>query len=141
MRTVNFAGAIASGHPRTRREAVQELPATLTTLDLADNRLTTLDVSPMTQLQTLDVDCNSLSEIVGLASARSLETLSWRDQRLSRGSSIEFCEAADVRHLALSGNIISATFNFPHSLQYVRGKDWVSNHIVLGRPSQQIKQL
>lgn len=29
--------------------------------------------------------------------------------------------------LALSGNIISATFNIPHSLKYHKGADWVSN--------------
>lgn len=30
--------------------------------------------------------------------------------------------------LALSGNVISATFNMPHSLKYRKGADWVSAH-------------
>lgn len=30
--------------------------------------------------------------------------------------------------LALSGNVISATFNMPHSLKYRKGADWVSSH-------------
>ena len=35
--------------------------------------------------------------------------------------------------LALSGNIISATFNIPHSLKYRPGSDWVSFFQQLGR--------
>lgn len=31
--------------------------------------------------------------------------------------------------LALSGNVISATFNMPHSLKYRKGADWVSAHL------------
>lgn len=38
---------------------------------------------------------------------------------------------SDIRamspELALSGNIISATFNIPHSLKYRKGADWVRN--------------
>lgn len=30
--------------------------------------------------------------------------------------------------LSLSGNVISATFNMPHSLKYRKGADWVSAH-------------
>jgi trehalose 6-phosphate synthase/phosphatase len=35
--------------------------------------------------------------------------------------------------LSLSGNIISATFNIPHSLKYRKGADWVSS-VQLGPP-------
>lgn len=33
--------------------------------------------------------------------------------------------------LSLSGNIISATFNIPYSLEYRKGADWVSNPFLL----------
>jgi hypothetical protein len=36
--------------------------------------------------------------------------------------------------LALSGNIISATFNIPHSLRYHKGADWVSLFHLLNLP-------
>lgn len=40
---------------------------------------------------------------------------------------------SDIREnnpdLALSGNIISATFNIPHSLEYRKGADWVSQRV------------
>jgi trehalose 6-phosphate synthase/phosphatase len=36
--------------------------------------------------------------------------------------------------LALSGNIISATFNIPHSLKYRKGSDWVRLELGLGLP-------
>lgn len=36
--------------------------------------------------------------------------------------------------LALSGNVISATFNMPHSLKYRKGADWVSANAQCQRP-------
>lgn len=36
--------------------------------------------------------------------------------------------------LQLSGNIISATFNIPHSLKYRKGSDWVRLHTLLSLP-------
>lgn len=84
--------------------SAEELPSSLMTLDLAENGLAELDVSSLAHLQMLDVDCNSLTRLAGLGQAKSLETLSWRDQCLRNEHSIEFHEASDVRHLALSGN-------------------------------------
>lgn len=45
---------------------------------------------------------------------------------------------SDVRathpDLALTGNIISATFNIPHSLKYRKGSDWVSAILPFSQP-------
>jgi trehalose 6-phosphate synthase/phosphatase len=47
----------------------------------------------------------------------------------SSGSSVPQASMSDIRaispDLALTGNIISATFNIPHSLTYRKGADWV----------------
>jgi trehalose 6-phosphate synthase/phosphatase len=46
---------------------------------------------------------------------------------LRRRESLSDIRAANP-DLALSGNIISATFNTPHSFVYRKGGDWVCNY-------------
>lgn len=53
-------------------------------------------------------------------------------RRMSKSSRNRRESVDDIRSaypsLALSGNVISATFNMPHSLKYRKGADWVSAH-------------
>lgn len=50
-----------------------------------------------------------------------------RMSRSSRGRTESISEMRAAHpSLALSGNVISATFNMPHSLKYRKGADWVS---------------
>lgn len=64
-------------------------------------------------------------------------------RRMSLSAMIKRRESlSDIRAgapaLALSGNIISATFNIPHSLKYKKGADWVSelpNHLLIDMAS------
>lgn len=53
-------------------------------------------------------------------------------RRMSKSSRNRRESVDDIRSaypsLSLSGNVISATFNMPHSLKYRKGADWVSAH-------------
>lgn len=51
-------------------------------------------------------------------------------RRMSKASRGRRQTLAEIKNafpaLSLSGNVISATFNMPHSLRYRKGNDWVS---------------
>lgn len=59
-------------------------------------------------------------------------------RRMSKSSRGRRESIDDIRSaypsLALSGNVISATFNMPHSLKYRKGADWVSANDGFERP-------
>lgn len=59
-------------------------------------------------------------------------------RRMSKSSRGRQESLSDIRttypSLHLSGNVISATFNMPHSLKYRKGADWVSALLDRGHP-------
>ena len=78
-------------------------------LRLADNQLRELDIGRFPNLQLLDVDKNSIDEIINLRSHQGLEVLSWREQcldRHSRTTTLQYQQCCNVRELYLSGNAI-----------------------------------
>ncbi|KAL8720528.1 MAG: hypothetical protein Q9225_002620 [Loekoesia sp. 1 TL-2023] len=78
-------------------------------LRLANNRLHALDVAQFPNLQLLNIDKNSVGEIIHLESHRSLEVLSWREQCLdstSHKTNIQYQFCRSVRELYLSGNVL-----------------------------------
>ena len=71
---------------------------------------------------------HSFNSLIAAGAAESTEFL----RRLNRAVMGDHRESiSDIRksspNLGLSGNIISATFNIPHSLKYHKGADWVSH--------------
>lgn len=79
----------------------------LETLDISSNCFSFLEVAAMPKLKTLNIDKNSVAQIEDLNCLKQLETLSWREQRLERASSlleIHYNDCYEVRNLYLSGN-------------------------------------
>lgn len=80
---------------------------------------------------SLDDNIMSPSSPQGLADAAPI---SGHDilRRMSRSSRGRRESLSDIRaaypSLPLTGNVISATFNMPHSLKYRKGADWVCHH-------------
>ena len=74
-------------------------------LDLSDNDLSELDLQYFPGLQSLNADRNQLNQLTSLASARRLDSLSLREQRVEQFLDLSFLSAAcEVRKLFLSGN-------------------------------------
>ena len=79
----------------------------LETLNISNNCLSLLEVSTMPKLKNLNIDKNSVAQIVNLNCLKQLETLSWREQTLvpaSSRSEIQYNDCYEVRNLYLSGN-------------------------------------
>ncbi|KAL9128088.1 MAG: hypothetical protein Q9217_003170 [Psora testacea] len=79
-------------------------------LDLADNKLTSIDVCCMPALRTLIVDKNAIRRIDNLRNLDSLNILSWREQRCESG--LEYQSSQETGFLYLSSNVIN-TFASP----------------------------
>ncbi|CAG7564230.1 unnamed protein product [Fusarium equiseti] len=80
---------------------------TLRQLDLSDNELTRLDISNMSNLHTLHIDRNCITELTGFSRARKLDSLSLREQRADKALDLGFLSSAcEVRKLFLSGNYL-----------------------------------
>jgi trehalose 6-phosphate synthase/phosphatase len=82
--------------------------------------------APRESPDTRDLTDLSPSEVA--ATAKTTENLLERMSlaAMGRRQSLSEIRAAHP-DLHLSGNVISATFNIPHSLTYNKGADWVSN--------------
>ena len=100
--------------------------ATLETLNLSSNGLTSLDVSRTPNLRRLYLDKNAIKAIQGLTSLKKLETLSWREQTLTTtvGSAvlpdIQYQDCQNIHHLHLSNNSLTSFFiPFPSSTPFL----------------------
>ena len=76
-------------------------------LDLEDNCLTWLDLTPLPNLKTLILDRNAIQELQGLTAHRHLETLSWRDQNIEGANDDHYQSCHEIRNLYLSSTSIS----------------------------------
>jgi hypothetical protein len=72
-------------------------------------------------------DLTDLSPSEVAATSKTTENLLGRMSLAAMGRRQSLSEIRSAHpDLSLSGNIISATFNIPHSLAYIKGADWVS---------------
>ncbi|KAI9836465.1 MAG: hypothetical protein M1819_001497 [Sarea resinae] len=83
----------------------------LQALRLPDNDLKNFDITPFPNIRLLDLDRNGVRNITGLTNAKYLDTLSWREQKLSITQSspstttnMNIDECHEVRSLYVSGN-------------------------------------
>jgi trehalose 6-phosphate synthase/phosphatase len=138
--------------PPHERESITKVPVTPgISLDTYDSRPTSRDV-PSERTESPSYFRGQSSEVV--SSPTQLEGATQPPGEVSKGSrsghdilrrlSLAAMRGrreslTDIRSgvpdLALSGNIISATFNIPHSLKYQQGQDWVSCHAQASRKS------
>lgn len=88
----------------------QKVAAHLQTLCLAQNELTSLDLTAFPSLQRLNVDGNSITTLQGLAEAEHLTVLSACDQRVTSTLVNDVLIAAhDITELYLSANALPET--------------------------------
>ena len=78
----------------------------LVSLSLASNRISYLDITPFPNLRELDIESNQISDIVGLATLKNLQNISWRKQTISKAATMNLDECHEARSLFLSGNKI-----------------------------------
>lgn len=76
-------------------------------VDLRDNRLTWLDLTPLPNLRSLILDRNAVNQLQGLTTHQHLETLSWRDQHIESVDDDFYQSCHEVRNLYLSSTSIS----------------------------------
>jgi hypothetical protein len=84
---------------------------TLETLNISNNQLVSFDVSRMPNLRSLNLDRNAISFIQGVANLKRLDTLSWREQKLTANSGfseVQYQDCHNVHHLYLSNNILTS---------------------------------
>lgn len=82
----------------------------LQTLNLSYNHLAFIDLAELPNLKILNLDKNSIAAIEGLSNLKSLETVSWREQKLVSAygfSELQYQHCHEVRNLYLSGNRLS----------------------------------
>lgn len=91
--------------------------AKMASLSLQRNRLSSLDVSTLTNLRYLNVDENRLATVQGLGRLRSLNVLSMRKQNVSRLAVLN--QHIHARSLYLSSNAIPS-LALPHSYHSVQ---------------------
>ncbi len=85
--------------------------ATLETLNISKNHLVSFDASRTPNLRSLNLDRNAISFIQGVTHLKRLDTLSWREQRLTASSGfseIQYQDCHNVHHLHLSNNILTS---------------------------------
>lgn len=92
---------------RHRLRSLKGLPASLETLHLKDNALTSLDgIERLAKLEELELDDNEVTRIPRLARLKSLRTLSLLNNRITRLENLESLTA--LRSLAVDGDDIAS---------------------------------
>ena len=79
-------------------------------LNVSTNHLSFIDLAELPNLQTLNLDKNSIASIESLSSLKHLQTLSWREQTFASAygfSEIQYQHCHEVCNLYLSGNPLS----------------------------------
>lgn len=112
-----------SNNSLDKLSAPKDIPR-LQDLRLVNNRMYEFDVAPFPNLQLLNIDKNSVGEIIHLEAHRSLEVLSWREQCLdstSHKACIQYQYCRNVRELYLSDNVVPSIAPKFHllNLQYL----------------------
>ena len=80
-------------------------------LDIAENGLIYFDVTFTPDLRTLIMDRNAIGRVKGLTTHRHLESLSWREQKITTSFDDHFQTCHDIRHLYVSSTGLSSNFN------------------------------
>ncbi|KAL8830703.1 MAG: hypothetical protein Q9191_001285 [Dirinaria sp. TL-2023a] len=79
-------------------------------VDVSNNELSSLDLANVPNLQTLNLDYNSIAQISSLSDHQVLQTLYWRSQSFPTGCpsmEVEYQACQNITNLYLSGNRIS----------------------------------
>ena len=102
---------------RNRLESLAVTPGrqvpTLRTLELSDNSVAALDVTPFPSLRVLHADRNRLIRITGFSKTPRLDSLSVREQAADEDLDVScLYHAYEIRKLYLSGNVLK-TFDPP----------------------------